>query len=89
MLRKTFAAAIGGAALTTVLSVSGPAQATLALTATGMNDGFVLSTVVSGYNFGGYGPRASCQAATLSPVASATERFTSSKTLTTRLSRAR
>jgi WD40 repeat protein len=52
---------VGAAALGAVLSASRPAEATLALTAAGVADGFVLTTFVSGYNFGGginYGPLA-------------------------------
>jgi hypothetical protein len=55
------ALAIGGLALTAALTMARPADATLALTTDGINDGFTLSTFVSGYNFGGffsYGPLA-------------------------------
>jgi hypothetical protein len=52
-------AALGGVALAATLIASGPAHATLALTSDGVADGFILTTFVSGYNFGGnYGPLA-------------------------------
>jgi hypothetical protein len=61
MSRVTISVALGAAALGAVLSASRPAEATLALTPAGVSDGFVLTTFVSGYNFGGgvnYGPLA-------------------------------
>jgi hypothetical protein len=53
MSRVTISIALGAAALGVALSASRPAQATLALTPAGVSDGFVLTTFVSGYNFGG------------------------------------
>lgn len=40
------------------LSLCSPAHATLALTQAGIDNGFTLTTFVSGYNFGTYGPLA-------------------------------
>jgi WD40 repeat protein len=52
-------ALLGAAAFAFAIAASGPASATLVLTTDGITDGFVLSTFVSGYNFGGnYGPLA-------------------------------
>lgn len=59
MSRISAIARLGVVTLAAGLTVSGPAHATLALTADGIADGFILTTFVSGYNFGGtYGPLA-------------------------------
>jgi hypothetical protein len=50
---------LGASAFALAIATSSPASAALMLTTDGINDGFVLSTFVSGYNFGGnYGPLA-------------------------------
>jgi hypothetical protein len=50
---------LGATAVAAILVASTPAGATLTLTTAGGTDGFVLTTFVSGYNFGGnYGPLA-------------------------------
>ena len=54
---KTIAILAGCASVALMLAAAPAAQAALTLTAAGVSDGFVLSTFVSGYNFGGaYGP---------------------------------
>lgn len=61
MSRKIAAVAASGILALGLLIASGPADATLALTPDGVSDGFILTTFVSGYSFGGptvYGPLA-------------------------------